>query len=268
MFDKNKLAAWLGSLQVETHFPNCAPQRVIEPETTELDKKMDQYDIFVQGNFNYNHGTAEFPVYGPKPSEDFMPWLPGGANLTYGSLGFFRAYVSNMMSPIDEAPAKPQETPYSRFKAKMTRLATAPAAEVANPAPTPPERSPDFVHTLTAWRGWGVSDGELEALGIASKWEPRRAHRAGCRVGRSHAAPALDCNCGYWSFKSRELLEQAMEHYATSVDVIGEVEIWGRVIECENGWRSEYAYPKELWLLGEGLESLSWKYGVPVRRLG
>jgi hypothetical protein len=59
-----------------------------------------------------------------------------------------------------------------------------------------------------------------------------------------------------------------MEHYATSVDVIGEVEIWGRVIECENGWRSEYAYPKELWLLGEGLESLSWKYGVPVRRLG
>jgi len=34
-----------------------------------------------------------------------------------------------------------------------------------------------------------------------------------------------------------------------------------------NGFRSEYSYPKELWLLNEGLESLSWTYGVPVRKL-
>ena len=50
--------------------------------------------------------------------------------------------------------------------------------------------------------------------------------------------------------------------------VVGTVEIWGRVIECENGFRSEFAYPKELWLLSEDddLSKLSWTYGVPVRK--
>jgi len=32
-------------------------------------------------------------------------------------------------------------------------------------------------------------------------------------------------------------------------------------------YRSEFAYPKELWLLKPGLEFLSWTYGVPVRML-
>jgi hypothetical protein len=61
--------------------------------------------------------------------------------------------------------------------------------------------------------------------------------------------------------------EQPEEEYVDSVDVVGTVEIWGRVIECRNGFRSEYAYPKELWLLRDGLEHLSWTYGVPVRKL-
>jgi len=57
--------------------------------------------------------------------------------------------------------------------------------------------------------------------------EPRRAPKANCHTGHDHAAPALQCRCGYWSFKTRELLEEALESYAVSVDVIGQVEIWG-----------------------------------------
>jgi hypothetical protein len=275
MFDPKKLEHFLDSLQVETHFPSTMPQKVIEPPRSPLDDKMDKYDIFVQGNYNHSYGTPEFPVYGPK-ADDNPFWLPGATFATYGNIysrGLASVYFSKIGAPvvgIDEdfpTPPAPVETPYTRFKAKLARLAESPAAEVPNPAPPPVSSAPDYVHTITAWRGWEVKGGMLEALGTSARWEPRRAPKANCHTGHDHAAPALQCRCGYWSFKTRELLEEALESYAVSVDVIGQVEIWGRVIECENGWRSEYAYPKELWLLDEGLESLSWKYGVPVRRL-
>ena len=47
--------------------------------------------------------------------------------------------------------------------------------------------------------------------------------------------------------------------------MIGSVDPWGRVIETENGFRAQYAYPKELWLLEDGLEELGWIYGVKIR---
>lgn len=61
-------------------------------------------------------------------------------------------------------------------------------------------------------------------------------------------------------------MKKALHAYQSLVMVVGSVEIWGKVIECENGYRSEFSYPKELWLLRPGLESLSWTYGVPVRK--
>jgi hypothetical protein len=190
---------------------------------------------------------------------------------TYGSFAHPHLYVAGIDTAVETeeptVPPAPVETPYDRFKAKMARLSAASAAQLADPGPPAPERSPDYTHTITAWRGWDVRDGMLEALGSSSRWEPRRALKANCISCGGHAAPYLNCRCGYWSFKTQELLAQAMDKYDDTVKVIGQVEIWGRVIECENGFRSEYAYPKELWLLDEGLESLSWRYGVPVRRL-
>jgi len=277
MFDMKKLEHWLDGFQTEAHFPNGVPQKVVKLPKSSLDEKMDRYDISLQRNFDHNYGTAEFPVYGPVRDDLFanMTFLP---YTTYGSLSPFSPFsFTNMYSmggatsfPMDsvDAPPVPQETSYDRFKSKLTRLASAPVVKIANPAPPVPSRSPDFVHTLTAWRGWEVRTGELEALGYDSRWESRRAPKAQCRGGKGHDAPYLDCHCGYWSFKTLDLLTQALENYASSVDVIGQVEIWGRVIECKNGWRSEFAYPKELWLLADGLDELSWKYGVPVRRLG
>ena len=280
MFDREKLAHWLDSLQVETHFPGTMPQKMVELPRSALDVKMDRYDIFRQSKEDYQSaGTAEYPVLVPWRMSPFNNpmYMPMGY-ITYGGIsrsGVFNSWVTGAAAPTDEngdvaassVPVAPIETPYDRLKKKLARLAGVSPAQVADPAPPSLGRAPDYTHTITAWRGWECANGELGALGSYSKWEPRRAYRANCRAGRNHAAPHLNCGCGYWSFKTRELLEQALETYAVAVDVIGQVEIWGRVIECENGWRSEFAYPKELWLLDEGSESLSWRYGVPVRRL-
>lgn len=266
MFDSKKIEHWLDSLQVETHFPNGVPAKVIVPPKSPLDEKMDKYDIFVQGNFSHNHGTSVFPIYGPKPDDKpfnspmYSP-LGGWGWPTYGNIG-------NIGSFDEEHTTPPVESPHSRLKAKLARMAAVEAVKIVDPAPSTLAVSPDYTHTITAWRGWAATNGMLESLGSNARWEPRRAPKANCFRCGDHAAPSLSCNCGYWSFKTRELLEAALDRYALDVEVVGQVEIWGRVIECENGWRSEYAYPKELWLLDEGMESVSWRYGVPVRRLG
>lgn len=162
------------------------------------------------------------------------------------------------------------------LKTKMDRLADQPPAQIRKP-------SPDYVHTIVSWRGWTVASGLLQAVGSYDFWKPRVAERAICKhaqrnpdmltnwfsasIDTKHACPGMRCSCGYWSFKTRELFLQAVDKQAAAVQVVGTVECWGRVIECENGYRSEYAYPKELWLLRRDIEYLSWIYGVPVRKL-
>lgn len=277
MFDRRKLQDFLSALQVETHYPSTMPG-VISPvdpgRRSALDVLMDKYDLFVQGNFNHNHGTPEFPIYGPRQDENvFMPifWsTPAMAWSTYGSPNRMNAVLTGIGIPEPEVdPAPPKETAHDRLKNKINQLVGVQAIHLPDHTTSgAPASSPDYVHTLTGWRAWEVSGEMLEALGSQSRWEPRRAPQANC-LSHNHAAPQMSCHCGYWSFKTRELLVEALDRYAATVDIIGQVEVWGRVVECENGWRSEYAYPKELWCLhqGEGEEKVAARYGVPVRRL-
>jgi hypothetical protein len=139
----------------------------------------------------------------------------------------------------------------------------------AIPAKLSAQRSPDYTTTLTGYRGWAVKNEKLCALGMDKIWKPLKAEQAKCSSGtnKGHRAPSRDCSCGYWSFKDMATLTAALASYTSNVAVVGAVEIWGRMIECENGWRSEFAYPKELWLLKPDLEYLSPAYGVAVRVL-
>lgn len=60
------------------------------------------------------------------------------------------------------------------------------------------------------------------------------------------------------------------------IQVVGSVNLWGRVIEYKEGWRGQYAYPKELAIIGSGepkrLEKIATKlelaYGVPCQVWG
>ena len=272
MFDRAKLEHFLAALEVETHFPSGAPKKIIVDMAprSHLDGLMDKYDLFVQGNFNHNYGTTEFPIYGPQATDQWSNPMYMPIQWGLSTLPIHRSYAA-VLHGI-QAPTEPEKedspTPHDRFKDQVHELEVAKPVKLANPKPAAiAHRAPDYTATMTGWRAWDVSEGLLEAVGNSYRWKPRRAEAAVCRSG-AHEAPKFNCNCGFWSFKTLDLLLEARKGAPGPDRVVGPVEIWGRVIECENGFRSEFAYPKELWLLKDGLESLSWIYGVPVRRLG
>lgn len=133
----------------------------------------------------------------------------------------------------------------------------------------PRPRIPDMVEVITGWRGWGLSsNGRLQALGQSHIWPAKQAMVAECalRLGGAHIAPAFSCSCGIWAFKDLDRLVAAIGGGYSTIKVLGMVSLWGRVIETENGYRAQYAYPSELWLLDDSLEELGLIYDIPIRR--
>jgi hypothetical protein len=155
--------------------------------------------------------------------------------------------------------------------------------------------APDYVAPLIGWRSWAAVDDEhglaLRSAVYTTRWPPRQrleavcAHRARSGLlGRllriePHEAPDEGCTCGIYAASTPELAlayldRQALMGWARS-PLIGRVALWGRVIECERGWRSEFAYPTRLYLLraalsrrrGRDAQALAGRlavYGVPV----
>lgn len=149
-------------------------------------------------------------------------------------------------------------------------------------------RTPDYVQVITAWRAWAVvyaNDGwRLKALGVDHVWEPKKQLDARCtknsggltfRLGsfgqaekvEQHPAPQMDCTCGVWAFKELDSLVAAIGSSYGQIRVLGQVSLWGRVVETVNGYRAQHAYPSELWLLDNSLEELGLIYDVPVRMI-
>jgi hypothetical protein len=136
---------------------------------------------------------------------------------------------------------------------------------------------------LLGWRVWRLA---LERGGVVrlrsavfdERWEPGGEVRASCPSG--HRAPAPACVCGLYAVSSpaRAVRYLVGRNDADVVHrVVGEVALWGVVVEAENGWRAARAYPAAIWLppratsghpvdldeLEDGLAA----YGVPVVRL-
>jgi hypothetical protein len=99
-------------------------------------------------------------------------------------------------------------------------------------------------------------------------WEYFKPMIAMCHgnVFAKHDAPHIDCECGIYAFDKpthRDLKSTAM--------IWGEVNLWGTVLVCPEGYRAQYAYPKTLFVRDVGTnlirvfaENLEKAYGVPV----
>lgn len=103
-------------------------------------------------------------------------------------------------------------------------------------------------------------------------WQPYRRVEARCEPGSgdaplvAHEPPWPDCMCGVWATRELEPCRQIVSGSITSA-CLGEVYLWGRVLEFERGWRARYAYPKRLlggYCTGEEAEAIGRIYGVPV----
>jgi hypothetical protein len=69
-------------------------------------------------------------------------------------------------------------------------------------------------------------------------------------VRDAHEAPQTNCTCGIYAAKTfHHLCSAGYDRYG----VHGEVNLWGKVIEHERGWRAELAYPKNLFLPPDSL---------------
>jgi hypothetical protein len=153
--------------------------------------------------------------------------------------------------------------------------------------------APDVGGTIDAWRVWrvwrGVRDG-VYVLGSAIKptlWPARQPLLAEClrrrplawvRRKQRHAAPDAPCECGVYAVALEQLglylNGSSLQPDATRV--VGQVALWGTVVECERGFRASHAYPLRIFVpsdvcggrdraseLVDGLAA----YGVPIELL-
>jgi hypothetical protein len=145
--------------------------------------------------------------------------------------------------------------------------------------------APDAVTPVVGWRYWKVTSGGLASLNVdGGYWPPQAPHDAKCRVGPlavSHAAdvvPHESCGCGIYAARDLETLKQLVYPFLDPLFrrrriAVGEVMLWGRVIEGSRGYRAQRAYPKSLFLVPRKRDeawvrfstaALEAAYGVPV----
>src|ERR1039457_3195633 len=113
---------------------------------------------------------------------------------------------------------------------------------------------PDYISPIIGYRVWKWENTGLKSL-CGERWKPSQSMGARCRastiVGRADDVhdvrdiPQANCTCGIYSVKMLHHFRSAgYERYG----IHGEVYLWGTVVEHELGWRSQFAYPKTLFL--------------------
>lgn len=124
---------------------------------------------------------------------------------------------------------------------------------------------PDTVSTIKAYRAWRIRRKRLIPLydNSLDTWQPMKAAVGNC----SHQQISEECQCGIHAYKVPEHLCLELSGLASKNVVIGMVELWGRYLEFEDGWRAEFAYPTELWIVLPEHEEIAAEYGCKVREI-
>ena len=122
-------------------------------------------------------------------------------------------------------------------------------------------RAEPAAEPLVGFRHWGARRGGLySGIFVAGRFVPNPAlsmvapravpspwptdgdRPAKCFAVRGHEAPHRDCRCGYAAYYA---LPEDPELPARQA-VWGIVVAWGRIVECERGFRAQYARPVAL----------------------
>jgi len=133
------------------------------------------------------------------------------------------------------------------------------------------------VGVLLGWRCWSAdrSEGLLRPIFMRGLvWKPRQPHEALCPE-QIHPVPTQECQCGLWAVCHPMLLNEVGWTHAppqgtpklSGALVVGQVALWGNIIEHERGWRAQFGYPTHLYLLDDDEQlagTLRERYVVPV----
>jgi hypothetical protein len=124
----------------------------------------------------------------------------------------------------------------------------------STPHPEPPETDP-----IVAYRCWKLDESKegvpiLYSVAQDFCWLPYEPAKG----------DITEDGGGIYAFKS----QQDALHYLEDNHIFGEVNLWGGVLEHPEGYRAEFAYPKELWVHSDFdatmIVRLEETYGVPV----
>lgn len=81
-----------------------------------------------------------------------------------------------------------------------------------------------------------------------------------------HHPPEATCHCGIYAAKGKD---RHFRQYREGQAVWGEVYLWGKIQEYSEGYRAEFAYPKQLSTSRPDLaKTIANKYGVPCTVVG
>lgn len=122
---------------------------------------------------------------------------------------------------------------------------------------------------VTGWRCWTVPKGETLLRPIYMKglvWKPGEPFEATCPQ-ELHAVPAEGCKCGIWAVCHPLQLDEVSWSDHRGTIIVGQVALWGNVLEFERGWRGQFAYPTHLYAFTDDellAQTLRERYVVPV----
>lgn len=139
---------------------------------------------------------------------------------------------------------------------------------------TPPEyvvETEPRTKLVIGYRSWNVrvlATGKVELYSLNTGgqgqpiiWPYAAPIRAYCSRMTRHdtQAPQAFCSCGIYAWQTL----QGIYEYSTRGGhrVYGQVGLWGRIVETENGYRAEYAYPLAL-----TVKALRPMPGFPIKR--
>lgn len=140
----------------------------------------------------------------------------------------------------------------------------------------------NMMEALVGWKSWITQGGYLTTRG-GFVWFPEKATEAKCEGGRHsffspplrhekslrvedlacQEIPNLEHSCGIYAADEPD---RALEFYGSRSNVFGQVYGWGRYVRGNNGWRSQFAYPKSFIINEEQMPLMEVlrKYHVPI----
>jgi hypothetical protein len=151
-----------------------------------------------------------------------------------------------------------------------------------------------IVMPIVAYRVWYIPLQpilQLRSYHIQTAWEPCKRLEAECRnhmscvcagefwtsTKREPEEPfTCSCSAGIYAWKTMDqgfdmymdeiekLVSVAPEEACTNRIAFGKVYLWGKVIECEKGFRAQYAYPAGFYYTADNTPSLCDMYRVPL----
>ena len=79
-------------------------------------------------------------------------------------------------------------------------------------------------------------------------------------------SPGIYYGCGIYGVKTAAFLKQHLrDRLFDDSAVVGQVYLWGRIIEHERGYRAQYAYPKCIVYAQKSAALLAQTYGIPYK---